>query len=207
MGTAEIPLSPDRFEAVVADLAARGWSVHPGFLDPAETALLREECLRRWRADEFARAGIGHGDDFRLRPDIRSDRVAWLDPANPTPRQQLYLVDLEQLRREVNGRLFLGLFEFEGHFAVYPPGARYARHLDRFHDDDTRALTCILYLNPDWHPDHGGLLRLYAGDATVDVEPRDGTLVSFLSGEFEHEVLAARRERLSLTGWFRRRGG
>jgi len=30
--------------------------------------------------------------------------------------------------------------------------------------------------------------------------------VCFLSERFEHEVLPAKRERVALTGWFRRRG-
>ena len=33
-----------------------------------------------------------------------------------------------------------------------------------------------------------------------------GTLVVFLSADVPHEVLPATRDRLSLTGWFRRRG-
>jgi SM-20-related protein len=37
------------------------------------------------------------------------------------------------------------------------------------------------------------------------VSPCAPTLVAFLSERFEHEVLPARRERLSLTGWFGRR--
>ena len=40
---------------------------------------------------------------------------------------------------------------------------------------------------------------------SFDVLPRGGTLVVFLSDRFPHEVLPARRERLSLAGWFRRR--
>jgi hypothetical protein len=39
----------------------------------------------------------------------------------------------------------------------------------------------------------------------VDDMARGGTLVVFLSDRFPHEVLPARRERLSLAGWFRRR--
>jgi SM-20-related protein len=37
------------------------------------------------------------------------------------------------------------------------------------------------------------------------VLPQGGRLVAFLSDRFEHEVLPARRERMSFTGWFRRR--
>ncbi len=36
--------------------------------------------------------------------------------------------------------------------------------------------------------------------------PQLGTLAVFLSANLPHEVLPATRERLSLTGWFRRRG-
>jgi SM-20-related protein len=39
----------------------------------------------------------------------------------------------------------------------------------------------------------------------MDVLPQGGRLLTFLSERFEHEVLPAHRERISLTGWFRRR--
>lgn len=38
-----------------------------------------------------------------------------------------------------------------------------------------------------------------------DVLPTGGCLVVFMSGEVPHEVMPATRDRLSLTGWFRRR--
>jgi SM-20-related protein len=50
-------------------------------------------------------------------------------------------------------------------------------------------------------------LRMYLKDGVeYDVVPTGGCLVVFLSGEVPHEVMPATRERLSLTGWFRRRG-
>ena len=59
-----------------------------------------------------------------------------------------------------------------------------------------------------WQAEHGGALRLYLADGREDdVLPQAGTLALFLSSEMPHEVLPATRERLSLTGWFRRRGG
>jgi SM-20-related protein len=116
---------------------------------------------------------------------------------------------LERLRRVMNESLLLGLFELEGHFAVYPPGAFYRRHLDRFSDDDARVLTCILYLNDGWVADDGGQLRIYLDTGEppshLDVLPCGGTFVSFLSADFPHEVLPARRERMAITGWLRRR--
>jgi len=51
------------------------------------------------------------------------------------------------------------------------------------------------------------MLRIFLPQAdgtekTCDVPPLAGTLVTFLSGEFPHEVLPTTRERLSVTGWF-----
>jgi hypothetical protein len=63
--------------------------------------------------------------------------------------------------------LQLGLFDFECHFALYPPGAGYRRHLDRFTgrdssaDEGARVLSCVLYLNREWGPEDRGQLRLY----------------------------------------------
>ena len=83
--------------------------------------------------------------------------------------------------------------------------AAYARHLDRFRDNDARVLSSVLYLNADWQADDGGALRLHLSDGPLDVTPTGGTLALFLSADVEHEVLPARRERLSVAGWFRRR--
>ena len=112
------------------------------------------------------------------------------------------------MREALNRRLLLGMIELEAHYALYPPGAAYARHRDRFRDDDARVLSTVLYLNADWREEDGGALRLYlGGDAKnphLDIYPNAGTLVLFLSAEFDHEVLPATRERLSVAGWFRR---
>ena len=100
-----------------------------------------------------------------------------------------------------------GLEDFQGHFALYPRGAAYARHFDRLVGSDVRAISAALYLNDDWS--RGGRRTACAstpgGGASEDVLPLGGRLVAFLSDRFEHEVLPARRERMSFTGWFRRR--
>jgi len=139
-----------------------------------------------------------------VRPDVRGDEILWL--ASPDCAAERRLLDrLEALRLAFNRELSLGLFEFECHYAAYPPGAAYARHLDRFVTDASRVLSCIVYLNSGWSEADGGALRLHVGEGTVDVLPEGGTLVVFLSERFWHEVLPATRLRLSLTGWFRHR--
>ncbi len=192
---------------IVTALADTGWCVIPGFLGESESAALRAECLQAHAAGAFHAAGVGRGQ-ARVRSEVRGDHVLWLDESNTGPALRELLDRFESLRQVVNQELFLGLLDLETHFAVYPPGAGYQRHLDRFRDDDRRSLTVILYLNePDWSEEDGGLLRFWPDPETAPLEivPAGGTLVTFLSDRFWHEVLPSRRQRLSLTGWFRRR--
>ena len=113
---------------------------------------------------------------------------------------------MEQLRLRLNRELFLGLFDYECHYAHYPKGAFYKKHVDAFKGESNRRLSTILYLNPQWQPQDGGELVIYDVDGTTElatVLPVFGSMVIFLSEEFPHEVLTARRSRYSLTGWFR----
>jgi SM-20-related protein len=196
-----------RLLRIVEDLADRGWSIQEDFLPLAYVGELAQEARDLWHDGTFRRAGVGSGAGLELRPEIRTDHVLWLDPAALTPLQELYWQHLETLRLEVNRELFLGARELEAHFAVYPPGSFYKKHLDQFRTASHRLLSCILYLNDGWQPDDGGELRLYdgaEGTAWSDVLPRVGTFVCFRSDTIWHAVLPSRRERFSLTGWLRR---
>jgi SM-20-related protein len=196
-------------EAISEGIAERGFSVQPGFLGPGEVEVWSREARAAFQAGEFRRAGVGRGEKRRLQPEVREDFVLWLDPPGATPPERRYFELMENLRQRLNRELTLGLLEFEAHLALYPPGARYRCHLDRFEDDDSRTVSVSLYLNPDWRVEDEGALRLYLGEPESepfeDVLPEAGTLVSFLSHRIPHEVLPANRERLAATGWFRRR--
>ncbi|HYN78837.1 MAG TPA: 2OG-Fe(II) oxygenase [Lamprocystis sp. (in: g-proteobacteria)] len=197
--------------AQIADaVAGPGWCVTPGFLTATELAAIRAQAGELEAAGGFKSAGVGRGQGLSIRPAVRSDRVCWLDPASRDGAIGAYLARLDALRQGLNRDLCLGLFSFEGHLAIYPPGAYYGRHLDQFRGVELRTLTCILYLNPDWQPADDGILRIYTDPERPghcdEVAPIGGTLVTFLSARFEHEVRPAARERLSLTGWFKRRG-
>jgi SM-20-related protein len=112
---------------------------------------------------------------------------------------------MEVLRVALNRRLFLGLDEVEAHYARYPPGAHYAKHRDRFRDDDARIVSFVTYLNPDWREGDGGELHLWLDSGRLEITPDVGSLC-FLS-ELEHEVQPAIVERASIAAWLRRRTG
>ncbi|WP_449438506.1 2OG-Fe(II) oxygenase [Pseudomonas migulae] len=191
---------------IVDDLAEHGWSQQNIFLPPDLTRALAAECRKRAAEGELAPAAVGRGPTSEIREGIRGDKIQWIEPGQALACDS-YLQLMDSLREAMNRGLYLGLEDFESHFAMYPPGAFYLKHVDRFRDDDRRTVSAVVYLNDAWLPEHGGQLRMYLKeDVEYDVVPTGGCLVVFLSGEVPHEVLPATRDRLSLTGWFRRRG-
>ncbi len=201
-----IPTDSTLLKRIVDDLAEQGWSLQPVFAPQTLTLELADECRKRAAQGDLTPASIGRGSGQEVREGVRGDRIQWLDTGLSAACDQ-YLALMDGLRQALNRELYLGLEDYECHFAWYPPGAFYQKHLDRFRDDDRRAVSAVFYLNPDWQPEQGGALRLYLADETTrDVQPEAGSLLVFLSADLPHEVLPASRERLSLTGWFRRRG-
>ncbi|TVP91280.1 MAG: 2OG-Fe(II) oxygenase [Pseudomonadaceae bacterium] len=193
------------FNAIADDLVVRGWSMQPQLL-PAELGLaLEAQCRQLWQADALTPAAIGRGSDEQVVPDVRGDYTRWLDDCPDHPATADFLGFMAGLRLALNRTLFLGLDTFECHFALYPPGAGYSKHMDRFQDNPLRTVSVVAYLNSQWQPGDGGELRLHLPEGVRDVDPVAGTVAVFLSDSILHEVLPSRCERASLTGWFRRR--
>lgn len=194
---------------IIHALAERGYAVIPDFLPADFIQALREEAIALQSAGKLQHASTGRAADNKLDTQVRGDLIHWLDQAQPSALQQNFSLTMEQLREALNQHFYLGLFELENHFALYPPGAVYNKHLDQFRGNQQRQVSCILYLNEDWQAQNGGQLRLYLDgeqpEPYIDVQPEGGTLVVFLSGQFWHEVLPAIKPRISLTGWFRKR--
>lgn len=154
-----------------------------------------------------AKIGLSKSHNHIHNKEIRSDLTYWLNPDSENPPAiQYYLNWVENLKNQLNQALFLGLWEFESHLAYYPPGAFYQKHVDRFKAQDTRRISLVLYLNPNWAPSDGGDLIIYQQDnpdtPEIIITPESNTLVCFLS-ERLHEVKTAHRSRLSLTGWLK----
>ncbi len=162
------------------------------------------ERVQNFTPKEWNLAGIGRNQKYQLNQRIRSDKIHWISKNNLV--ESVFLTWAENLRRGLNQRLFQGLFDFEGHFSMYPEGAYYQKHIDALTGNNNRILSLVLYLNANWDETDAGELLLYpvAGDRPIQtIMPKFGTLVLFLSEQFPHEVLKAHRPRFSLAGWFR----
>ena len=202
-------LSTDILASIANDLANQGWSITPDFLPIDLVSTLAEESTILFDAGKLIEANIGKGHLVTKNTMIRGDHIGWIDNAQLTTAQQALINRLELLRQTLNANLQLGLFEYEGHFSVYPTGSFYRKHLDQFQNDTSRIVSCILYLNTTWEEKDGGELRIYLHPDEplpyIDTLPIGGTLVTFLSSNFWHEVLPANKTRLSATGWFKTR--
>ena len=165
---------------------------------------LRERALAQ--ESEFKRARVGSAGDAQSNSEIRRDQTKWweLDTLDEGERDAFAVFTL--VKDLCNREFYLGLDSFEGHYAIYEPGAFYRTHLDRFRKDDARTLSMVLFLNPDWKPEDGGALRLKdRAGAERTVWPESGTLVIFMSADIPHEVCETHRKRFSVAGWWKRR--
>ncbi len=191
------------FALIAQDIEKQGYSIRHGALpeDLANTLFINQQALA---AEKFKKAGIGRGDEYLENDFVRTDEICWITGETPAGKQ--WLDWSSGLQTFLNRRLFLGLFSFESHFAHYGPGDYYKRHYDAFRGEANRVLSVVAYFNRGWVPSNGGELVIYTDDHDkegVKVVPLFGTLVTFLSEEFPHEVLAANRDRYSIAGWFR----
>lgn len=194
---------PDAFANAAATLASAGWCVLPGLLSPAQTQALATECAAMHDARLLLPARTGAG---RIASRVRGDSTHWFRSGSMSAPQQMFTDHIEALRLSLSRQLMLGLVDSESHYAVYRPGAGYARHLDCLRGDDARVLSAVFYLNEAWQPSEGGALRLYLDDGSHrDIPPCAGDLLLFLSAQFEHEVLPATRDRMSIACWMRQR--
>lgn len=202
---------PDHIRVASEQLFDRGWVVIPRAIPLDVLHALQLELQERDSAGDLYRAGIGRGSTHQVTRQVRGDRIAWLEPE--WPAAAAYLALMAQLQAYLNEMGFLGLADFEAHYAIYDPGSFYRPHTDQHIEVSVlgagrRIVSTVLYLNDVlWPSDGGGELVLYPPQqATVSVSPEGGSLVVFWSDTIVHEVLPAQHARRSIAGWMRTRG-
>jgi len=193
-------------QEIAEQLASTGYIVLDQPLLTNLASLLLARCQDDGH-DRFQAARIGRGPATQQNYAIRGDVISWLDDSDST--DHAYLAWMEALRFGLNEALFLGLFDYECHYAIYGAGAGYAKHSDVLNGNKNRILSTVLYLNEGWQAGDGGELVLFdpSGETVIaTVIPTFGTMIIFLSESFPHEVLMSHTQRRSIAGWFRVRG-
>jgi len=197
----------ENLDHIASEIYANSFVVIDNFIDEDFRKDLLKEQIDLVEAGKFRLAAVGAGAKKQVKTEIRNDQVLWMDEENLSLNQQKYWDLVDAIRKKINQQCFLGLKSFEGHFARYPVGSYYKRHLDQFEQVRYRIVSVILYLNEGWTENDEGALRMYlpedGKEIVHDILPVGGRLVVFLSGEIPHEVLPTKKERISITGWLK----
>ena len=193
------------------DLADRGWAQShdhdASLLAPEWTGDLARKCQSLYDAGSFTPSAVGHGKTKSVQTQIRGDSTLWLEDLQEESLKNEISGFLQVLQQELNQALFLGLKRFESHFALYPAGSGYEKHIDNHQGLNHRRITFVLYLNENWQQTDGGELSLFSqtlpDNKIHSIQPVLGNLILFRSELFPHQVEASLQTRKSLTGWFR----
>jgi len=160
--------------SIIEDISQQGYAVIEQFINPQEITSLRAQAKILHSAGEMhkAKTGISKLENSTLRGDF----IHWIEASDASEAEMVYLNAMTELQHAINQAFFLGLFELESHFAIYPPGAGYQKHLDQFIGKEERKVSCILYLNENWRSEDGGHLRVYLDKKDerrfVDITPQ-----------------------------------
>lgn len=194
-------------ENLIQELAEKQFCVANNVLSPEACDNLSMDLEEHYRDGVFKQASIGRGAGLQVQSRIRGDSTYWLDEKAPTSKQEAFFAFMQQLQKSLNENFYIGVKELEAHYALYPPGTGYEKHIDQHAGTSHRKITFILYLNKDWRSEYGGELLVFDPKNPEillhKIEPTWGRLVLFRSEIFPHQVASCTQDRKSLTGWFR----
>ena len=198
------------YERIISDIISQKFAIVEDFFTTDEVLILRQSLLEKHEEDDFKKAAIGNRVNETIVKSIRGDVILWIDEGNTNHAESLFFQKINDLVSYLNKTCFLGILHKEFHYALYPKGTYYKRHIDTFQNDDRRKLSFVCYLNDeDWQPENGGEVVLYLDENGFETEkliyPFPRRVVIFESQIIEHEVKPVNTQRLSITGWLKTR--
>lgn len=239
--SSEIPLAEpsidvSAFQTTLTNLApsiSKSLSTNGYYATPEPYSILSQHSIRTMREQSINLRNIGRYEQSWSEKIDASGKVTRFDKEgvfacepdggdyNDAPDLIMYLsVMLQTLPDLLNSQgseYGLSASSFNAKLAVTSPGGSvYPLHIDNpqgLSAGDTRRLTCILYMNPEYQDGDGGELRIFCGGGSstitanntdgsssitgetkkrgdvVDITPDGGRMVLFWSDEIPHEVL------------------
>ena len=189
---------------IADDLCVRGFHVIDNFLTPDHYNGLRESLKLLHEGQYFHPARIGNKSGKTANSLIRNDEICWLNDHKNNTAITDYFSEIDAFRGRLNQSLFLGLADYEAHFAIYQPGNFYKKHVDQFATTKDRRISCVYYLNEHWEQTFGGELMLYDKEDTLltKIMPLGNRFICFNS-DLPHEVCTAYQTRYSIAGWLK----
>jgi len=189
--------------------------------------VLSSEEMKAMRKEIEKYFESGHFEGYEDQAHVRNDKIVWVDcftenndeMQKELPKVTAFTKIFHGVASELKKELVVKMrVPSRCMLACYPgSGARYLAHRDNEAIrpsvyQNSREVTAILYINPDWKEGDGGELCAYLGAKSNDqdgdsatekriVEPKAGRLLLFDSKTLLHEVLPAKKSRFALTMW------
>ena len=195
--------SINQFEELIEGILEAQYGFCDDFLEIETVIGLRQYLLNARELGLMRPAGVGRKANFQKSEKIRGDVIQWIENDTINEYERTFLNKVQAFILHLNRSCYTSINDFEFHYAYYDTGSFYKRHLDQFRDNQSRAYSIIMYLNPNWQTADGGELCIYHQAATQIIAPINGKCVFFKSNELEHEVLLNHKPRMSITGWFK----
>ncbi|OJW82994.1 MAG: proline hydroxylase [Bacteroidetes bacterium 46-16] len=194
-----------RFEELTESFVTGKIGISDAFLAAPLAQKLQQNLMRMHTEGLMQQANVGNRTALKdPKQNLRGDKIYWLDKKNHDTDQLEFLDMIDQFIDYLNRSCYTGINACEFHYAYYEAGSFYKRHKDQFRNDAARKYSLVSYLNDNWLNTDGGELQVYKDDTVQKILPASGRAVFFRSDDLEHEVMAATRPRLSVTGWLKR---
>jgi hypothetical protein len=217
-------LNRDAFpDPILQDLLNKGYHVQDEFLTEEEASGLVNTALQLNQDGKMMVAG-----EFRERDPLRDhkardDVIMFLHPKDglvqDEPAISIPFNKLQKLGQNLRRFAKLSDRDCEVQLALYAGnGGKYDRHRDSLPSDASganddwgksqRRITTICYgtNSSTFTEASGGQLRLFpspmAGSGEIDISPKPGRLVVFLSGSMDHAVCPCFTNRVAMTVWW-----
>ncbi len=184
-------------------LADNDFIVIDHFLTDSELDQLQVIFTNLIEGNDLVKAGIG-SFDRQVINEVRGDFIHWIDE-KVDRRLDFFFDRTNEMVELLNRYCYLGIKSHEFHFALYPAGSYYEKHLDQFQEQKNRMISVVFYLNQNWQNGDGGELKIYRPEGDLIIDPIANRLVLFKSDIVAHEVLITHVPRKSITGWLLRK--
>lgn len=199
------------YEKIIDELGNNKFSISNHFFTSEETAAFKTHVINQDTSQDFHAAAIGNAHNEKIIQSIRGDKIRWIDENNKYEVEEIFFQKVNDFIQYLNRTCYMGIEESEFHYALYPEGTFYQRHIDAFKNDDRRTLSMVFYLNDeDWKEEYGGQLSLFlpqtnGTEKEINILPVAGRLAIFDSKTIPHEVKPVQKPRYSITGWLKTR--
>lgn len=199
-------------QCVINDLNMYGVCVIENFLGESRADQIRSEV------GGLHRHGVFHDGEVMARQEqargrVRGDKITWVTGSEPNCASIGQLVSVvDSLVAKCNNHQDAGQlasynikWRTRAMVACYPgQGTHYVKHVDN-PNGDGRCITAIYYINKDWRPEDGGVLRIYPEgmNKVANIEPLFDRMLFFWSDRRNpHEVMPASVTRYAITVWY-----